>query len=68
VRSGFRDVASLRRDRFLTADMLASMPLQAGRCRAKRFDVLGGITLFRSHFRPFFHRSPARTSTIKIVR
>jgi hypothetical protein len=40
VRSEFRDVAWLRRDRFLTADILASMPLQAGRCRAERFHVL----------------------------
>jgi len=46
VRSGFRDVASLRRDRFLTADILASMPLQAGRCRAERFHVLPGGNQF----------------------
>jgi hypothetical protein len=39
VRSEFRDVARLRRDRFLTADILASMPLQAGRCRAERFQL-----------------------------
>ena len=39
MRSEFRDVAWLRRDRFLTADILASMPLQAGRCRAERFHV-----------------------------
>ena len=30
MRSEFRDVARVRRDRFRTADILASMPLQAG--------------------------------------
>jgi len=40
VRSEFRDVARVRRDRFRTADILASMPLQAGKCRAERFHVL----------------------------
>ncbi len=30
MRSEFRGVARLCRDRFLTADILASMPLQAG--------------------------------------
>jgi len=40
VRAEFRDVARLRRDPFLAADILSSMPLQAGRCRAERFHVL----------------------------
>ena len=66
MRSEFRDVAWLRRDRFLTADILASMPLQAGRCRAERFHILpGGISLFRSHMTPFSHRNRAGTSIIK---
>jgi hypothetical protein len=46
VRSEFRDVARLRRDRFLTADILVSMPLQAGRRRAERFHVLPGGNQF----------------------
>ena len=71
MRSEFRDVAWLRRDRFLTADILASMPLQAGRCRAERFHperfhiLPGGISLFRSYVTPFSHRNRAGTSIIK---
>jgi hypothetical protein len=42
VRSGFRDVARLRRDRFLTVDMPISMHVHAGRCRAERFQALPG--------------------------
>lgn len=59
MRSEFRDVARLRRDRFLTSDILASMPLQAGRCRAERFLVSvswfcpEGISLFGSYMTPF---------------
>ena len=37
MRSGFREVASLRRDRFLIADIPISMPVHARRCRAERF-------------------------------
>jgi hypothetical protein len=54
VRSEFRDVAWLRRDRFLTADIIASILLQAGRCRAERvhpfsperFHILAGGNQF----------------------
>ncbi len=34
MRSGFRDVVSLRRDRFLMADIPISMHVHAARCRA----------------------------------
>jgi hypothetical protein len=37
VRSAFRDVGPLRRDRFPTAGMPISMRVQARRCRAERF-------------------------------
>ena len=37
MRPGFREVAPLRRDRFLTADIPISMHVHAGRCRAERF-------------------------------
>lgn len=39
MRSGFREVARLRRDRFLTADIPISMHVHAGRCRAERFTL-----------------------------
>jgi len=39
VRSGFRDVAPLLRDRFLTADIPMSMHIHAGRCRAEGFTL-----------------------------
>ena len=42
MRSGFRDVARLRRDRFLTTDIPISMHVHAGRCRAERFHALPG--------------------------
>jgi hypothetical protein len=40
VRSAFRDVGPLRRDRFPTASMSISMSVQARRCRAERFRPL----------------------------
>jgi hypothetical protein len=40
VRSAFRDVGPLRRDRFPTAGMSISMRVQARRCRAERFRAL----------------------------
>lgn len=42
MRSGFREVACLRGDRFLIADIPISMPVHAGRCRAEPF-IDGGV-------------------------
>ena len=73
MRSEFRGVARLCRDRFLTADILASMPLQAGGVEPSVFTCVftfcpGGISLFRSYMTPFSHRNSAGTSIIKNVR
>jgi hypothetical protein len=43
VRPASRDIAPLRRDRFLTADIPISMHVHAGRCRAEHFHALPGL-------------------------
>ena len=69
MRAEFRDVARLRRDPFLAADILSSMPLQAGRCRAERFHVLpAGKQFVQLYMSPFSCRNPAGPFIIKIVR